>query len=114
MARLPLEGIRIIDSTYVFALPYAGGLLADMGAEVIKVEGPGRPVGYAVKMVQLPRERSMNRLLRQGEVSRKDIRRLADKIASFHGRAETGPEISRLGSLEVVRANILEDREVRR
>ena len=43
MARLPLEGIRIIDSTYVFALPYAGGLLADFGAEVIKVEGPGRP-----------------------------------------------------------------------
>ena len=33
----------MLDSTYVFALPYAGGLLADMGAEVIKVEGPGRP-----------------------------------------------------------------------
>jgi crotonobetainyl-CoA:carnitine CoA-transferase CaiB-like acyl-CoA transferase len=32
-----------LDSTYVFALPYTGGLLADMGAEVIKVEGPGRP-----------------------------------------------------------------------
>ena len=27
----------------MFALPYAGGLLADMGAEVIKIEGPGRP-----------------------------------------------------------------------
>ena len=25
MPRLPLEGIRILDSTYVFALPYAGG-----------------------------------------------------------------------------------------
>ena len=32
-----------MDSTYVFALPYTGGLLADSGAEVIKVEGPGRP-----------------------------------------------------------------------
>jgi len=35
---LPLEGIRIMDMTVVWAGPYTTSLLADMGAQIIRVE----------------------------------------------------------------------------
>ncbi|GAB3695677.1 CaiB/BaiF CoA transferase family protein [Nocardiopsis oceani] len=41
-APLPLAGVRIADLSRVLAGPYATMLLADMGAEVVKVEQPGK------------------------------------------------------------------------
>jgi len=38
MAKLPLEGIRVIDITVVWALPWTGAMLGELGAEVIRVE----------------------------------------------------------------------------
>jgi uncharacterized protein len=69
----------------------------------IRVGGRGPPIEYAVHMRRLPEDRMMDRLLRRRALERPMVERLAEHIAAFHARAETGPAISASGSAEAIR-----------
>jgi crotonobetainyl-CoA:carnitine CoA-transferase CaiB-like acyl-CoA transferase len=102
----PLAGVRIVDLSIALSGPLAVGLLADQGAEVVKVEAPGigdigRWVGVRVNgvgaMFQMANrgKRSIALDLRQ-EAAREVVRALAARADVFVQNFRPGV-VARLG-----------------
>jgi len=94
---------RLCPETYLEVVP----VRVHTGA--ISLGGPGEAIEYAVKMRKLPRERMMDVLLAKAEVTPAMVGQVAVKVADFHQRADTSPEISKLGNLETVAFNTEEN-----
>lgn len=67
-----LAGLRVIDAGHVLAGPFVGTLLADLGAEVVKLELPelakqGSQAGSALRAVEYRNKKSVTLNLRQPE-----------------------------------------------
>src|ERR687895_1553107 len=60
---LPLGGIRVVDFSMFVPGPFASAMLADLGAEVVKVEMPKGDPGRAYVPVQFETENRNKRSL---------------------------------------------------
>ncbi|MGH7431684.1 MAG: CaiB/BaiF CoA transferase family protein [Candidatus Methylomirabilales bacterium] len=103
-ARMPLEGVVVLDATQVMAGPFCTLLLADMGADVIKVEKPqggddsrsfGPPfiAGESAAFLAINRNKRSVALNLKSEEGRDVFRRLA-------GRSDILVENFRPGTME--------------
>jgi CoA:oxalate CoA-transferase len=80
----PLDGIRIIEVGVMLAGPYATMLLADLGAEVIKIEPPGGEISRQVSdsyFASLNRNKQSVMLDLRSEADRQ---RLGELVADAH------------------------------
>lgn len=94
---------RLCPDTYLGVVE-----IADEG-DHLAVGGRGPVVEVAVKMVRLPEERMLRRVLSRGEADAELFLRLAKTLAAFHGRARLSGEGARLKGLEGVRFNCEEN-----
>jgi aminoglycoside phosphotransferase family enzyme/predicted kinase len=94
---------RLAHDVYLDVVP----IMFDAGR--YHLTGSGDAVEYAVKMRQLPQERSMVRLLRGKDIDKNALQRLAEMLAKFYGQASTGRDINIFGSWETVRTNCEEN-----
>jgi hypothetical protein len=69
------------------------------------LNGSGDVIEYAVKMRQLPENRSMQQLLKRHEILPEDMDALAELLNRFYENAETGNRIQDMGAFETVRSN---------
>ncbi len=78
---------------------------------IIRIEGEGETVEYAVKMKRMPQETMMSKLLEENKVDSKLVDRIAKIISDFHSKAETSRRISEFGSLSIIGTNWKENFE---
>ena len=66
----PLEGVRVLDLTRVLAGPFTGRLLAEMGAEVVKLEPPGQDL---IRWIAPAEDRGMSGLYTLANLGKRNI-----------------------------------------
>src|SRR4051794_14331303 len=79
---LPLHGLRVVDFSMFVPGPFASAILADLGAEVLKIEAPKGDPGRSYVPVQFDTENRNKRSLAidlKNEASRKVVEKLVAK-----------------------------------
>ena len=66
----PLEGVRVLDLTRVLAGPVTGRLLAEMGADVVKLEPPEQDL---IRWIAPAEDRGMSGLYTLANLGKRNV-----------------------------------------
>ncbi len=88
---------------------YLGVVPVTSDNDHISLDGKGDVEEYAVKMRRLPEQAMMDTLLPQNKITPEMVNRVAQRLAEFHQRAETGAAINAFGDINTITTTTLEE-----
>lgn len=95
---------RLADHVYLGVVP-----VARQADGSLHFEGEGEVIEWAVKMQRLDDDATLQHALLTGGVDVALVRRLAQRIAEFHAKADTSDEIADFARFDVVAKNVREN-----
>src|SRR5437763_10983654 len=81
---------------------------------ITNLQSKGKPVEYAVKMLQIPQKFRMDNLVKADKVSRRTVDRLTRLLIKFHCSTKTNSRIRRYGQPKFIKKKIDENFETLR
>lgn len=94
---------RLAPAVYLGVVPVVRSGLS------LRVEAQGEVVEWAVKMLRLPEDATLQKRVQRDEVSADLVAALARKVAAFHASSEQGEHIANFGRFDVVAGNAREN-----
>ncbi len=88
---------------------YIGVVPINKKGNRIKIRGEGKTVEYAVKMIEMPQEAIMTKLLIKGKVFDKHIKEIARIIHEFHKKTRSDEEVKEYGKTKYILANWIQN-----
>lgn len=79
--------------------------------KIVDLGDSGRPIEYAVKMIEIPQRFRMDNLLREGKIDMKTVESITKLLIKFHNSATTSENISRFGRPIFIKKKINENFE---
>ncbi len=90
---------------------YIGVVPINKKGNKIKIKGEGETVEYAVKMLEMPQDAIMTKLLAKNKVNEKHIKEIAKIVYEFHKKTRSDEEVKEYGKIKYILSNWVQNFE---
>lgn len=76
---------------------------------VVNLHRAGKPIEYAIKMLEIPQRFRMDKLVNSGAITKKEINKLTEILVGFHKHCHTSQSVAKSGKPQAMKSKIKEN-----